>query len=246
MRRSTIDFASHIRRALVTICIAALVAMPWSSSVAQQIGGGVGGQQGGGGVGGIGGEGGGGIGAASGITIDAQGVLRTKLVADPELATRRKAAAAALAGDLQKTSKLRKVALSRLEAEVAKAAATGRGIPDEFTKLAGLTRVQYIFVYPGEGSEQGEIVIAGPAEPWMTDAGGRVVGTATGSPTLLLEDLATALRAFPPASKKSTVISVSIEIKRSLEKFFGSTTATPPEVALVKILNFVPTRTSYP
>ena len=183
MRRSTIDLASHIRRALVTACIAALVTLPCSSVVAQ-------------GVGGVGGVGGGGGGA--GVTIDAQGVLRMKMVADPELAARRKAAAAALAGDLQKTSKLRKVALSRLEAEVAKAAATGRGIPEEFAKLAGLTRVQYIFVYPGAGSEQGEVVIAGPAEPWMTDAGGRVVGTATGSPTLLLEDLATALRAFPP------------------------------------------------
>jgi hypothetical protein len=88
MRRSTIDFASHIRRALVTTCIAALVAMPCSIAMSQQIGGGGGGQQGGGGVGGIGGEGGG-TGAAAGITIDAQGVLRTKLVADPELATRR-------------------------------------------------------------------------------------------------------------------------------------------------------------
>ena len=70
MRRSTIDFASHVRHALVAICLTVFVAMPCSSTVAQQIGGGgggqqgggVGGQQGGGGVGGIGGgDGGGGV-----------------------------------------------------------------------------------------------------------------------------------------------------------------------------------------
>ena len=247
MRCSTIDLASHIRHALVMTCIAAVVAVPCSIAVAQQIGGGVGGQQGGGvggqqgggGVGGIGGEGGG-TGAASGITIDAQGVLRTKLVVDPELAARRKAAAAALVGDLQKTSKLRKVALSRLEAEVAKAAATGRGIPDEFTKLAGLTRVQYIFVYPGEGSEQGEVVIAGPAEPWMTDAGGRVVGTATGSPTLLLEDLATALRAFPPGQPTDRAIGCSIDPKQeglaAMQAFLRKTGRINPTASTEQIV----------
>jgi hypothetical protein len=43
-------------------------------------------------------------------------------------AERLKAAVAGLPADLQTKSPLRKVALSRLEAEVAKAAATGRGI----------------------------------------------------------------------------------------------------------------------
>ncbi|MFM8435436.1 MAG: hypothetical protein ACKOBP_08895, partial [Planctomycetia bacterium] len=76
-----------------------------------------------------GGMGGGATGAA-GVIIDAQGVLRTHGVRDAGLSLeRRKAAAATLPGELQKSSKLRMVSLSRLEAEVAKAAATGRGIP---------------------------------------------------------------------------------------------------------------------
>jgi hypothetical protein len=104
--------------------------------------------------------------SAAGIIVDAQGVLRTKTVADAGLsAERRKAAVAALPGDLQKPAVLRKVALSRLEAEVAKAAATGRGVPSELTRLAGLTRVQYVFVYPATDDTPGEVVIAGPAEP---------------------------------------------------------------------------------
>ena len=183
-------------------------------------GGGMGGGgMGGGGMGG-GGQGGGGMGGggmtAAGIVIDANGVLRTQTVAGAGLSAERlKAALASLPADLQAKSPLRKVALSRLEAEVAKAAATGRGIPDELAKLAGLTRVQYVFIYPAEGSGQdavpGEVVIAGPAEPWVTDATGRVVGTVSGSPTVLLEDLATAIRAFPPGQPTDHTIGCSID-----------------------------------
>ncbi len=180
-------------------------------------GGGMGGM-GGGGMGGMGGGGMGGLGSAAGaagVVIDAQGVLRTLGVPDAGLSLeRRKAAAATLPGELQKSSKLRMVALSRLEAEVAKAAATGRGIPDEFEKLAGLTRIQYVFIYPGEGSERGEVVIAGPAEGWITDATGRVVGIETGAPTLLLEDLAAAIRAFPPGQPRDRALGCSIDPKQ--------------------------------
>ena len=181
-----------------------------------QGGGGRSGGQGGGGMGGGSGGGGGGSAAgAAGVVIDAQGVLRTMGVADAGLSLeRRRNAAASLPGDLRQRSKLRKVALGRLEREVAAAVASGRGIPEELEKLAGLTRVQYVFIYPGEGSEQGEVVIAGPAEGWIADATGRVVGIETGSPTLLLEDLAAALRAFPPGQPTDSTIGCSIDPKQ--------------------------------
>jgi len=144
--------------------------------------------------------------------IDAQGVLRTQGVADAGLSReRRKAATAVLPSDLQKASKCRKVALSRLEAEVAKASAGEHGIPESLEKMAGLTRIQYVFIYPGEGSERGEVVIAGPAEPWIADATGRVVGVETGSPTVLLEDLASALRAFAPGQPADRSLGCSID-----------------------------------
>ena len=177
-------------------------------------GGGAGGGMGGGGGtgGGTGGGGAGGGTTAAGIIIDANGVLRTQTVAGAGLsADRLKAAVASLPADLQTKSPLRKVALSRLEAEVAKAAATGRGVPDELAKLAGLTRVQYVFIYPADGAGPGEVVLAGPAEPWVTDATGRVVGTVSGSPTVLLEDLATAIRAFPPGQPTDRNIGCSID-----------------------------------
>jgi hypothetical protein len=159
------------------------------------------------------GQGGGGGGFQSaGVVVDANGVLRTKAVADPGLTKeQRKAAVAALPGNLQKKVPLRKVALSRLEAAVAKHAADGRGVPDDIQKLAGLTRVRYVFVYPAKDGKPGEVVLAGPAEPWIVDATGRAVGAESGSPTLLLEDLATAVRAFAPGHPGDRLIGCSID-----------------------------------
>ncbi|MFM8735317.1 MAG: DUF1598 domain-containing protein [Pirellulales bacterium] len=151
-------------------------------------------------------------GVAAGVQVDAQGVLRTQSIADAGLSReQRKAAVDALPGDLRKPVPLRKVALSRLEKAFATHAADGRGVPDELQKLAGLTRVQYVFVYPAEGDAPGEVVLAGPAEPWTTDATGRVVGVETGSPTVLLEDLATAMRAFAPGHPQDRLVGCSID-----------------------------------
>ena len=154
----------------------------------------------------------GGGGGGAGVVVDAQGVLRFKSVPDAGLdAERRRAAVEGLPGDLRQPVPLRKVALSRLEAEHAKAVADGRGVPDEILKLAGLTRVQYVFVYPAADGAAGEVVLAGPAEPWITDALGRSVGMGSGSPTLLLADLAAAIRAFAPGQPQDRLIGCSID-----------------------------------
>ena len=174
-------------------------------------GGGVGGGGvGGGGLGGIGG--GGNAAGAAGVRVDAQGVLRTTLVPDAGLSLeRRREAVAKLPNDLRRKSPLREVALSRLETRVAEAAAAGRGIPDDLEKLAGLTRVQYVFVYPGVDGKAGEVVIAGPAEPWMADAMGRTIGAESGAPTVLLEDLTAALRCFAPGNPQDRLVGCSID-----------------------------------
>jgi len=68
----------------------------------------------------------------------------------------------------------------------------GRSPVETMKMLAGLTKVEYIFVYP----EDQEIVIAGPAEAWVYNDQGLAVGIESGRPVLQLDDLVTVLRTF--------------------------------------------------
>jgi hypothetical protein len=143
----------------------------------------------------------------AGIDVDAAGVLRVKQF-DPRLAKERLAAARAQGGNnVMRQSELRKISLNRLEAAIAERLSAGQNISDEMQTLAGLTAVQYVFYYP----DTKDIVIAGPAEGFFADPTERMIGMNGGRPTMLLEDLVTALRAYGPHQKPTPVISVSID-----------------------------------
>lgn len=167
----------------------------------------------------------------AGVVIDAQGVLRRQAVADQGgqvRAAQAAAARAALSPDLASVSKLRKVSLNRLEQAIRNA----NGAPsEEMRYLAGLQRVRYVFCYP----ESHDLVLAGPAEGWMAEPSGRVVGLHNGRPVLQLQDLAVALRAFPPDGKPTTLIGCSIDPTEEglakMQAFLRSTgtTATPAQ-----------------
>jgi hypothetical protein len=147
---------------------------------------------------------------AAGIVIDPNGVLRTQIFMDQagQLMWRRNAAAFAAANPkAAKVSKLRKVSLNRLEAAVKKRTDEGQQLTDEMKSLAGLTRIQYLFYYP----DTKDIVIAGPAEGWAPDLSGRIRGLTSGRPVVQLDDLVSALRAFPPGGKATSIISCSID-----------------------------------
>jgi hypothetical protein len=146
-------------------------------------------------------------GNTAGVVIDAQGVLQERLVPDPggQIARQRAAAAkASMPADLMRPSNLRRISLTRLEKEIAK---NGGAPTDVMRYLAGLQRVRYVFCYPTTG----EVVIAGPAEGWITDVAGRVVGITSGRPVVQLQDLVVALRAFPPGKRGTRVIGCSID-----------------------------------
>jgi len=133
------------------------------------------------------------------VIVDADGVVRRNVVADPggRLAQQRvNEAISRLEGDLAKPSKLRKVSLTKLEDALAERLDAGQQPTDAMQRLAGLTRIDYVFCYP----ETGEIVLAGPAEPWAEAPSGRVLGVRTGSPVVELADLVTAMRAYAPQS----------------------------------------------
>ena len=128
--------------ALLLTAVSAVVIVPTTAFA--QFGGGGGGLGGGGG--GLGGGGGGGTlgtGGASGVMVDASGVLQRNLVADPTGQLTRQRIAEAQANrerDLAKPSKLRKVSLTRLEAQVAAAGSAD----DAMQHLAGLTQIDYV------------------------------------------------------------------------------------------------------
>lgn len=170
----------------------------------------------------------------AGVLIDAQGVLRLNQF-DPRLTMAHvQSARQKLPPQLARPSKLRKVSLNRLEQAFTAKIESGEAPAAEMLALAGLTRIQYVFFYP----DSSDIVIAGPAEGFATDSTGRLIGIDSGRPTLLLEDLVVALRAFPPQGDSSNVISVSIDptqeglarMQATLAKMggtFGSPAAIP-------------------
>ena len=142
----------------------------------------------------------------AGVDIDALGVLNVKTF-DPRAAQQRLAAARQNPTHLNRPSELRKVSLNRLEAAIKAHKDAGQPLDEEILGLAGLTAVQYVFFYP----DTNDIVIAGPSEGPVADPTDRLVGMNTGRPVVMLEDLVTALRAYAPGEKPTSVISVSID-----------------------------------
>ncbi len=178
---------SCIRRANICL-VAALIACGWASQQAQ-------GQANNG---------------QAGVVVDASGVLRKSIQSDPtgQLTRQRLAAAkSALSHEVAEPSALRKVSLNRLEKALAALVQSDRPPTVEMRYLAGLTRVKYVFLYP----DSGDIVLAGPAEGWMEDLSGRVRGMITGRPVIELQDLAAAMRLYPPEGDGGIVIGCSID-----------------------------------
>lgn len=166
----------------------------------------------------------------NGVEVNAEGVLQMRTFIDPSGQLDRQRLAemkAALDPDLARPSKLRKVSLTRLE----EAMRAGSGFTDEMRYLAGLTRIQYVFLYP----ETGDIVIAGPAEGFGSDPSGRVVGLTSGRSILELQDLVVALRAFPPGGDPTPVIGCSIDPRpeglQQMQAFLASLTGITPDDA---------------
>ncbi len=146
------------------------------------------------------------LGVVGGVSVDAQGALTNATQQDRSGALQSlRQAVQAPGGSLAEATELRMVSLSKLQREIAQAMAADKPLSDEVLYLAGLQRIEYVFVYP----EQNDIVVAGPAEGWVVRQDATVVGRTTGKPVLQLEDLLTALRTTEAARQQA--ISVSIE-----------------------------------
>jgi hypothetical protein len=132
----------------------------------------------------------------TGVLVDPQGVLRPMLKeeAGRRLAALRAAAAPGQgsAADVRRASRLRMVSLPRLEKQVQLCLAAGREPSEEMLLVAGLQRIQYLFVYP----DTGDLVLAGPAGDWKFGPEGAIVGADSGLPVVRLDDLVVVFRAM--------------------------------------------------
>ncbi len=149
-------------------------------------------------------------GAVGGVMVDAQGVLQMASVDQTEKVVQaRQQALRRLPSSLNQPSPLRKISLRRLQEAIAARRAKVQMplVTEEMAYLAGLTRIQYVFVYP----EENDIVLAGPAEPITVSEDGFVVGRETGAPIMQLDHLLVALRAAARSAQQGEVISCSIE-----------------------------------
>ena len=140
-----------------------------------------------------------------GVSIDARGVVTNVRVDElNELKQVREQALKPVPGDLKRQA-LRKISLRQLEAAIDEHRKNGSPLADDMRYLAGMQRIQYIFVYP----EQNDIVLAGPGEGWKLNPQGEMVGITTHRPVMLLDDLLVALRSIDSAQQSG--ISCSID-----------------------------------
>lgn len=158
--------------------------------------------------------------SVGGVSVDANGVVKTLTrVERQDFAKRLRAELAQVPGDLTERDDLRMVSLRGLTEKLAALNASKQPVPDEIRYLAGLQRVQYIFVVP----ERNDIVIAGPSEGWLASETGAVVGVESGRPVLRLDDLIVALQAHNGAKRSNISCSIdpTPEGRKQLETFLG-------------------------
>jgi hypothetical protein len=172
------------------------------------------------------------FGAVGGVSIEADGVVRAPNVEARRLLREHYLKEfKPLAAELNQPVELRKVSLRAIEEACAKADKQNTYyLPDEIRFLAGMQRIQYIFVYP----EEGDIVLAGPGEGWKIDGNANYVGVTTGRPVLRLEDLMVAFRTVHDARQGGITVSIDpteqgrqrlSQLKQQLTKFTSDTAA---------------------
>lgn len=148
----------------------------------------------------------------NGVFADAAGTLRFSQNAKAStvsLSEIRKAAPHVIAQDARNESALRYVSLPRLEAVIRNRQLTHQPLEEAMLTLAGLQRVQYVFVVPPSDEQSGDLILAGPAGDWLVRPDGKIVATQTGQPVLRLDDLITLWRRHLVRNGKAFGVSIN-------------------------------------
>jgi hypothetical protein len=165
----------------------------------------------------------------TGVFVDPSGVLRQQTKEEQTGALRALAHNARMADlneDMARATGMRLVSLVRLERAVAARLEAGQPVPQTMRHLAGLTQVRHLFVLP----EEGDLLIAGPAEGWRIDETGRPVGAQTDRPVLQLDDLVVVLRAFAEGGDENFGCSINTrdENLKQVKEFAESSQKSGP------------------
>lgn len=139
------------------------------------------------------------------MIIDPEGVLRSATLDQRQAALKEmRQAIGQPQGDLAEPAEMRMISLAKLQAAMEDCLANGKPLSEEMQYLAGIQRVQFVFVYP----ERNDIVLAGPAEPWTVREDASVVGVNSGRPVMKLDDLVVALRSVEPSRTEGITCSI--------------------------------------
>lgn len=141
-----------------------------------------------------------------GVSVDADGVARDVLATDAARSAellRQKVQGASQ--ELNKATNSRHVSLKKLTAALIDAHQNRAPLSEEIAFMGGLTRIEYILLYP----EQNDIVLVGPAEGWKVAQDGTVVGIESELPVIHAEDFVMAFAKLNNPSPQ--IISCSIE-----------------------------------
>lgn len=111
--------------------------------------------------------------------------------------------------DVHSESTLRFVSLPRLQAVIRDRQVAHQPLEEAMLTLAGLQRVQYVFVVPPIGDAPGDLILAGPAGNWQVRLDGKIVATTTGQPVVRLDDLITLWRRHLVREGKAFGVSIN-------------------------------------
>ena len=161
-----------------------------------------------------------------GVMVDAQGVLQSATLdqrqADLALLRQR---VGRPEGEVANAAPLRMVSLAKLQQAIEELTTQGKPLSDEMRYLAGLQRIEFVFVYP----DRNDIVLAGPAEPWVVRDDATVVGAKSGNPVIQLDDLIVAFRSVETARTEGITCSIepTPEGRKQLENLLKRVTLQP-------------------
>lgn len=132
----------------------------------------------------------------TGVYADASGTLRFNDAAAANLAVTAppKPATVTTPGDVRRTAELRYISLPRLEQEIQRRQLEHLPLSEEMLTLAGLQRVEYVFVLEPTEEQPGDVILAGPAGDWYVREDGKIVSVEVGQPIVRLDDLLTLWR----------------------------------------------------